>query len=378
MTKAALSIAPETTQPASAPSRGHVRAMRRSDIPAVHALFAQAFRKDAEADFVCYIEALFFDNPNYSEADGSLVYENGNGAVNSVILALPMPFSVHGRRVMGRLICAFMSDRTPSGSLGAAHLILSIRASQVDLCFTDNAAPVSADHCLASGGSILSPESLEWRRVFRPFRASVLSPETKVPALFRPGVARALGLADRMLLRWKPSTLPPAPPGCTTKDAPLPAFLECAEAMTERFPVRPIWSKDDFDWLTRMAGANRRLGQLQCRTVEAKGRTIGAFLFFANPRNVATVLNVVCEEGREGEVVGQMFASLSQDHAAATGMTSAHIMNALMRQRQLTFRHRGYFCISSRHEDLMNTARAGQIYIGGLASERWSKLVTGF
>ena len=68
--------------------------MRRSDIPAVQSLFAQAFRKEAAADFASYIEALFFDNPNYSEADGSIVYENGNGAISSAILALPMPFKL--------------------------------------------------------------------------------------------------------------------------------------------------------------------------------------------------------------------------------------------------------------------------------------------
>lgn len=380
MTGTSLPVALAAAPPADAPASGHVRNMRRSDIPAVHSLFTRTFHRQADAaDIDAYIAALFFDNPNYSEADGSIVYDDGNGAINSAILALPMPFSVHGRRLMGRLVCAFMSDGTAAGALGAARLARSLRTGRIDMCFTDNASPVSADHCLASGGVILQAESLEWRRVFRPLGAAALRIGSKAPPIIRQGLGGLCALADKLVLRWKPSLRPSPSPGCETRNATLATFLACAATMTERFAIRPIWSKEDFDWLTRIAGANRRLGTLQCRTVERKGRTIGAFLFFANPGGNATVLNLLCEEGREMDVVGQMFASLAQDgHVSSSGMAAPFFMNAIMRQRQLTFRHRGYFCIHSRHADLKSTAGAGDIYIGGLASESWSKLVTGF
>jgi hypothetical protein len=53
-------------------------------------------------------------------------------------------------------------------------------------------------------------------------------------------------------------------------------------------------------------------------------------------------------------------------------------MNALGRQRLMSFRHRGYFCISTRHDDLKQAALLGDIYIGGLASEQWSRMLTDF
>lgn len=380
MKAACLPIAPTTAQVATTPSPCHVRAMQRSDIPAVQALFTRTFHRQADAAAIdAYIEALFFDNPNYSEADGSIVYDNGNGVINSAILALPMPFSVHGQRIMGRLVCAFMSDGTPAGALGAARLARSLRTGCIDMCFTDNASPVSADHCLASGGVILQAESLEWRRVFRPLGAAALRFGSKLPPVIRRGLGGLLNLADRLILNWKPSLHPSPSAGCQTRNTTLPTFLACAASMMERFSIHPIWSKEDFDWLISIAATNRRLGTLQCRTVESKGQTIGAFLFFANPGGNATVLNLLCEEGREAEVMHQMFASLAQDgHVASTGMAAPFVMNAIMRQRQLTFRHRGYFCIHSRHTDLKSTAKTGDIYIGGLASESWSKLVTGF
>jgi hypothetical protein len=53
-------------------------------------------------------------------------------------------------------------------------------------------------------------------------------------------------------------------------------------------------------------------------------------------------------------------------------------MNALYRQNHVTFHHRGYFCMATRDEALRDRALAGDIYIGGLSSESWSKLITDF
>ena len=46
---------------------------------------------------------------------------------------------------------------------------------------------------------------------------------------------------------------------------------------------------------------------------DESGRTIGAFLFFGKSKLEATVLNVLCEAGREFEVVGQMFSHLDAE-----------------------------------------------------------------
>src|SRR5690606_18068632 len=118
-----------------------------------------------------YIETVFFGSPHYSEEHGSIVYDDGRKGVTAALLSLPMPFVAHDRPVMARLLCAFMSDGTKGGMLGAARLARSLRAGQVEFCFSDNASPVSADHWVASGGIALPVESLEWRRAFQPLGA---------------------------------------------------------------------------------------------------------------------------------------------------------------------------------------------------------------
>jgi hypothetical protein len=164
------------------------------------------------------------------------------------------------------------------------------------------------------------------------------------------------------------------------KPASLDEFRLCAAPMLRRFSIRPSWSKSEFDWLFNVASMNKCLGALQCRKViHEDGRTIGAFLFFGKPRGMASVLNVLCEEGREAEVTAAMFACLdAEGYAAARGMAQPFLMNAISRQRWLLFRHRGYFCMVTRHAEVKAAALGNDIYIGGLASESWSRLLTDF
>ncbi|MCA1442476.1 GNAT family N-acetyltransferase [Ensifer sp. IC4062] len=359
-----------------------IRAMERADVPTIGKLFNKIFRqtdREAGEDLKRYLETVFFGSPHYTPECGSVVHENGAGDIDSAILSVPIEFLVHGRPTVARLLCAFMADGK-AGAAGAARLARMMRAARQDMCFSDSSSPVSADHWVAGGGIVLPIQSLEWRRAFRPFVAGAFLASRRVPRLRSRILIGALALADRAL-RWRaPSTKPSSVPGFETRPASLNEFRQCAGLMLERFSVRPAWSIDEFDWLAGVASLNRNLGALHCRKVICEsGRTVGAFLFFGNEKGIANVLNVLCEEGREFAVTAEMFASLDREgYAAAVGMAQPFLMNAISRQRRLSFRHRGYFCIVTRHADLMDAAARNDIYIGGLASESWSRLLTDF
>lgn len=364
----------------AAPRRAGLRPMKREDIPAVESIFRTAFAKGRPTgDLASYIETVYFGSPHYSEENGSIVYDDGRNGVTSAILSLPMPFVAHGEPVMARLLCAFMSDGTKGGALGAARMARSLRSEQVEFCFTNNASHVSADHWAAAGGVALPVESLEWRRGFQPLAAALSDLEGGGGLRFLHALAPLARTLDRAILSRKPWIRPAEAAGCVTKQASPQAFIEHAGPMTERFAVRPVWTQDYFDWLLRIVSMNATLGRLHCRTVEKAGRTIGVFLFCGEPGATAKVLNLICKEGHEFDVVAQMFATLAgEGYVAATGMAQPFTINAVMRQRRLTFRHRGYLCLNTRHDDLLAAARGGGIYVGGLASESWSRLVTDF
>jgi hypothetical protein len=290
-----------------------------------------------------------------------------------------MEFTVHGRPITARLLCAFMADGKAAAG-GAAHLARSMRAMRQDMCFSDNASPVSADHWMAAGGIVLPIQSLEWQRSFLPLKAMALLASRQFPVIGSRILIGALGIVDRALRRVRPSMRPAAQAVCLTTTATFDEFLQYAGPMLERFAVHPVWSKSEFDWLVGVAAMNRSLGTLECRKVLGEnGRTIGVFLFFGKANAMATVLNVLSEKGREFDVTAAMFAKLdAEGYAAAVGMAQPLLMNAISRQRWLSFRHRGYFCLVTRHADLKDAAERNDVYVGGLASESWSRLLTDF
>jgi hypothetical protein len=280
---------------------------------------------------------------------------------------------------MARLLCAFMSEGK-AGAVGAACLARAMRAARQDMCFSDNSSPVSADHWVAGGGIVLPVQSLDWRRSFRPLKAWALTIGRQAPVLRSRVITGPLSVADGILRRRRPSTKPSGAAGCTARAIDPSAFIECAEPMLQRFAVRPVWSRSEFDWLVAVARLNSNLGELLCReVVDGNGRVIGAYLYFGKAGHTATVLNIVCEAGRELDVTAQMFHALdAEGYALAIGSAQPFLMNAISRQRWLSFHHRGYFCMVTRHADLKEAALRNEIYIGGLASESWSRLLTDF
>lgn len=356
--------------------------MARSDVPTVARLFSKAFRdrKGAVApDLEAYLETVFFGSPHYRAEHGSIVHEGGDGGVTSAILALPMEFSVHGRKMVAKLLCAFMADGK-DGAAGAARLARQMRAARQDMCFSDNSSPVSADHWVAGGGIALPIQSLEWRRSFRPLSAGAINCSRIVPLLRSSGVLHLLGWIDGALRRRRSSLRPIPASGCRVVEASPEEFFDCAGRMMERFAIRPVWSKPEFDWLLGVATLNRGLGTLQFRSVvDNGGRVIGTFLFFGRNGQEAKIMNLLCEEGREFEVISQMFFHLdAEGYVQASGIAQPFMMNAVLRQRWLHFKHRGYFCMVTRHAEIKDAALRNDIYIGGLASESWSRLLTDF
>jgi hypothetical protein len=53
-------------------------------------------------------------------------------------------------------------------------------------------------------------------------------------------------------------------------------------------------------------------------------------------------------------------------------------MNGLALQRMISYRHKAFVCFLSRFPDLVEAAQRGDIYLGGLAGESWSRLMTDF
>ncbi|WP_175416779.1 MULTISPECIES: GNAT family N-acetyltransferase [Agrobacterium] len=355
--------------------------MRRDDLPAVETVLNSAFKKTGQErnfDFRSYIERLFFGSPAFSPENGSVVYDTGD-RVTSVILAIPMRFVVHGKTITARLLCAFASDGK-LGALGAARLSRGMRASKHDMLFSDTASPVSADHWVAIGGNMLPIESLQWHKALKPFCTIALRMPRRSKLAKTTLALTTLGFVDGILRRWKKGLRPPEVAGARVRAVDYETFRREALAKIERFSIRPEWSYEEFHWLVEMSRANESLGELKSLVIEnAEGYVMGAALFFGQRGRTAYVLNLVCDAGRENDVLNTLFCHFDdENYAHITGMSQPFLINALYRQNHMSFRHDGYFCMATRDDALREKALAGDIYIGGLCSESWSKLITDY
>ncbi len=375
-------IEPQTAIEARLPRKGSVRPMRPADVPAVAQLFLKIFRgadRPADMELQHYLGDLTLASPTYDETMGTQVYQQQDGRIRSALLAVPMRFVACGTSLPGRLLGVFMSDADKEAA-GAAQLILALRPRRADFAFCDSASPISRSHLLAIGGKPVPVQNLEWTRSFRPVGA--LTQRFAERFLRRrsfglPIVARPF---DSLLRHLRPDQDAPEAAVASVTDMSIPNFLDHAPRLIAHYSVRPLWAREELSWLVSLAAQNTRLGAFTIRAVvDHPGTIIGCFVYYAAPGRTARVLNVLSLPGRETVVLDAMFRHLDETgHVAARGRAQLALMAGLSLQRWLVFRHRAFAMALTRVPEINDAVARGDVYLGGLAGEDWSRLLDDF
>lgn len=378
-----LQPVPQTQSDAQAPRKGVVRAMSAADVPGVARLFLKIFRgvdKPADADLENYLQALVLGSPSYSEDRGTHIYQQQDGRIRSALLSVPMRFVACGTVVPGRLLGVFMSDANKEAAAGAAQLILALRPRRSDFSFCDSASPTSADHLLAIGGKAIPVQNLEWARSFRPLGALAARFSLRFLRRHDPGLATLVRPIDALLSRMRGGNDVEESTALKVTDMSVPAFIAQAPRLIAHYAVRPLWSEDELGWLVALAAQNTKLGAFTIQAVEDRdGAIVGCFVYYAAPGRTAHVLNVLSLPGREIAVLSAMFRHLERaGHVEARGRAQPALMAGLALQRWLVFRHRAFAMTLTRVADVKDAVARGDIYVGGLAGEDWSRLMCDF
>jgi hypothetical protein len=373
---------PQTPAGVSVPRKGAVRPMQLADVPAVARLFLKIFRavdKPAGPDLEEYLRTLVLESPSYSEAMGTRLYEQQDGRIRSALLTVPMRFVACGNVVPGRLLGVFMTDANKE-AVGAAELILALRPRGANFGFCDSASPTSCNHLLAIGGKPIPLQSLEWLRSFRPMSALVGRLAERVLRRRDPGFAALMRPVDVLLRRLVNGTDVQEPSGLSVTEMSVEAFLKHAPLLIAHYAVRPLWSEDELAWLVSLAARNTQLGAFTIQAVEdLAGAVIGCFVYYAAPGRIAQVLNILSLPGREIAVLDAMFRHLDHTgHVEARGRAQLALMRGLALQRWLVFRHKAFAVAVTRSQDVSDAVARGDVYIGGLAGEDWSRLMYDF
>lgn len=355
----------------------HVRAMNVDDITAVRALFKSVFRphsKSCNENFDQYFQRLFFENPYYDPAIGSIVHENDQGEIDSVIAALPIPYTVNGQSVMGRLLCAYMMK--PGGSpRGAAELTLSLRPSEKTFSFSDSAAPVSLRHFEAIGGVTLGAHGLGWTRIFKTGSYATKYVANRLP--FLGGLAS--NAAGKILNPLFPVSQV-AKPRATVREIAQDEAISLIPVLLKSYSAYPAWTEGDFSWLLGMATENRAAGALRLFAInDPTGSPTGFFCYYRRPDGIAQVLSVIAKSGADRHAVnGMLFYLQEEGHIAARGRVDPRYLTALSQQSAMFFRLAANVCVLTARPDVLSAVQRNDIFIGGLAGESWSRLSTDF
>ncbi|MHC2435200.1 hypothetical protein [Bradyrhizobium sp. USDA 4451] len=384
-----LSIVPDHPRQQSEPTaqaapqtsrKGAARPMTTADVAAVAGLFLKVFRgidKPASADLKGYLHALTLGSPSYSEAAGTQIYQQQDGRISSALLAIPMHFMACGNVIPGRLLGVFMTNRD---SAGAAQLNLGLRPKRAGLSFCDSASPTSAKSLLAIGGKTIPLQNLEWVRTFRPVAAFVGRLSQRVLRGLDRGLATLARPVDALLSRLRGDGDTEGPAGLKVREMSVADFLTRAPEFIAHYAVRPLWSEDELGWLVGLAAQNTTLGSFTIRAVEDQsGTPIGCFVYYAAPGRTAHVLNILSRPDQEVGVLCAMFRHLENTgHAEARGRAQPALMAGLGLQRGLVFRHRAFAMALTRIPEVNEAIIRGDIYVGGLAGEDWSRLMHDF
>jgi hypothetical protein len=377
-----LQIQEETLAEPRPARRGTVRPLRPSDIASVARLFLKVFRgadKPGGADLQNYLRTLLLASPSYHESLGTQVYEQLDGRIRSALLAVPMRFIGCGEIVPGRLLGVFMTDADRE-AVGAAQLILALRPRGADFAFCDSASPTSCNHLLAIGGKQVTVQNLEWSRSFRPLAALA----GRFDARFLRGRLTGLSVLahplDTLLRRLQSRREAQKHEATRVAEMPLSTFLVQAPRLIAHYAVRPLWTEEELSWLVSLAEQNTTLGAFTIRAVlDRNNMIIGCFVYYAAPGRTAYVLNVLVLPGQETAVLGAMFHHLDETgHVEARGRAQSALMAGLSLQRRLVFRHRAFTVALTRIPEINDAIARGDIYLGGLAGEDWSRLSTDF
>ncbi|WP_379061690.1 hypothetical protein ACFJIU_16865 [Mesorhizobium sp. UC74_2] len=357
-----------------------VRAMKIDDIPAIRALFKQVFRPQSTScneNFDRYFQQLFFESPHYDPAIGSVVHEDERGEIDSAVSILPVPYTVNGQSIMGRLLCAFMMK--PGGApRGPAELTLALRPGDETVQFSDSAARVSLRHFEAVGGISLTTYALGWTRIFKPASYAANLVSQRRPVFGKWGA----GSVGRMLnpLFSLPRVESAGKFHATVKEIARDEAVFLVPALLRSYAAHPSWSGQDLDWLLRMAADNRAAGTLRLLSIEDQaGNPNGFVCYYSQSNGVAEVLNVIARSGTEKQAADAMLLHFQdRGYVAAQGRVEPRYLGALSQQPAMFFRHRANVCLGTTRTEFLAAAQRDDIFIGGLAGEGWSRLSTDF
>jgi hypothetical protein len=352
--------------------------MTPGDVGAVAALSRRVFHKTEappSAELVAYVRDLAFGAPAIAGPGGGLVHLAADGAIDAAVLTIPLRLMVGERLVAARILSTFMAEEGAGHGRPGARLAMNLARSD-RFFFTDTAKPISAGLFEALGGTVLPIHSLEWLRILRPAGFLARLAERRRPGLARLPFDAIAGGLDRIARRVFGMAIA-APAADRLEEIDTAEFAALAPAFVAHRTIRPVWSPEELGWTIAMARRRTHNGPLRlCRIVDGHGETIGVTAHYAGPGRIALLLELLARPDREAAVVAALLADLDRVGVVAVrGACRPGLIEALYRVPGVIFRHNAHAVCLTRMPAAREAIGRGDVHLGGLAGETWSRLI---
>ncbi|WP_292113393.1 hypothetical protein [Mesorhizobium sp.] len=307
----------------------------------------------------------------------ALVQINPQGGIGGFMGVLTARYELNGTALNAAIIGPFMTDSSIDHGWAGPQLLRALHQGEFDLYLTDSANRTSLAFARPMKYQLLPVHCLEWTCVFRPGAMAAALLQRKWPGLARLPVdpcGRAFdALAGRRLE-------PPAQPSSSRRihhegiDAA--RFAERLPALMSDYALRPSWKDGELPRLLALAAEKQADGPLHFGgTYDEAGKMVGCHAFYGQAGGIANLLQIQAPGPHWGATLdGLIAAAREMGCVGITGQTQSRFLPHLFGYNRLFFRYAGGTMVRSRIAEVAEAVRTGDIFVGGLMGDRWTRL----
>ena len=153
-------------------------------------------------------------------------------------------------------------------------------------------------------------------------------------------------------------------------------FAERLPAIISDYALRPRWQDGELPRLLALAAEKRADGPLHFGgTYDETGKILGCYAFYGQAGGIANLLQLQSSGPHWGATLdGVMEDAWNMGCAGIIGQTQSRFMPQLFSYKNVFFRYAGGTMVRSRIPEVAQAVRSGDIFIGGLMGDRWTRL----
>ncbi|HUP24292.1 MAG TPA: hypothetical protein VNB06_15270 [Thermoanaerobaculia bacterium] len=359
---------------------GRVRTLADGDIEQVTTLHRAIYGEESPRPALeRFLDDIFLRHPWLDDSVPSLVYEDGKGRIVGVLGAMRRPMSLEDRGLRAVVTHDFMVEQQSRATMAALELMKRMARSPQDLVLCDG-NDRSRKLWEALDGRTAFGHSLRWVRPLRPVQfvttywgaANGRQRRGVLTAALRP-LSRAF---DAALVRLEASPFHrPAPATAVTELAP-DELLRGLGELSRHYALRPCYDEPSLRWLLDILGRSDRQGPLrQRRVVDARGGTMGWFLYRAKRGGIGEVVQLAARRDATSEVIDHLFLDAWREGCVAvSGQLQPELYRPLS-QKRCFFDNAGFWLLYGTADSTVRDAlHSGDVFLTRLECEGWMRL----